>query len=398
MVIRTEYRGTRYSMGSSDPLPAGFEIRFGGLNFQAMGNGYLMRLTNCEELHARHQAGSATVAAACVAATPTPASTDAAGPSASLRRRCSGQRLRQARSEQLHVEHVASQRGAPVSTTTAAPAGERSVSGPRFPIGLRGATAAYTANANASTTMCRVPPGRHVLVARDPRAFAGDESSLGSLDALPPATSHGYAEWDFSGAPDPVMFKRFLDATDYWFGYSDDSSAGSYDPAWECCVVIANDPANATGAAGAGDGEVPPALGTTSRLAAGPSTPLPSPPTGADINAQLAQARELEAKLAEEYRTVWLLHASMAGEASARGKRARELGIQARDRINADFNIDNPDTPPRASQKLIAAVTLLQAMPAPSTPEARNLHREAQALIEQAAVQQVESSASRIHQ
>jgi hypothetical protein len=37
-------------------------------------------------------------------------------------------------------------------------------------------------------------------------------------------------------------------------------------------------------------------------------------------------------------------------------------------------------------------------MPAPSTPEVRNLHREAQALIEQAAVQQVESSASRIRQ
>jgi hypothetical protein len=88
----------------------------------------------------------------------------------------------------------------------------------------------------------------------------------------------------------------------------------------------------------------------------------------------------------------------MAGEASARGERARELGIQARDRINADFNVDNPDTPPRASQKLIAAATLLRAMPAPSTPEARSLHHEAQALIEQAAVQQAESSASRIRQ
>jgi hypothetical protein len=88
----------------------------------------------------------------------------------------------------------------------------------------------------------------------------------------------------------------------------------------------------------------------------------------------------------------------MAGEASARGERARGLGIQARDRINADFNVDNPDTPPRASQKLIAAATLLRAMPAPSTPEARNLHREVQALIEQAAVQQAKSSASRIRQ
>jgi hypothetical protein len=42
MVIRTEYRSQRYSMGSWDPLPAGFEIRFGSLNFQARGNDYLM--------------------------------------------------------------------------------------------------------------------------------------------------------------------------------------------------------------------------------------------------------------------------------------------------------------------------------------------------------------------
>jgi hypothetical protein len=94
---------------------------------------------------------------------------------------------------------------------------------------------------------------------------------------------------------------------------------------------------------------------------------------------QLAQARELEAKLAEEYRAVWLLRASITGEASARGERARELGKQARERINVDFDVDNPNTPPRASQKLVAAATLLWAMPAPSTLEARNLHREAQA-------------------
>jgi hypothetical protein len=142
------------------------------------------------------------------------------------------------------------------------------------------------------------------------------------------------------------MFRRFLDATDYWFGYSDDSSVGSYDPARECCIVIANNPANAADAAGAGDGEVPRALGTGSRMAAGPSAPPPSPPRGTNINAQLAQARELEVKLAEEYHTVWLLRASIAGEAFVRGERARELGRQARDRINADFNVDDPDTPP----------------------------------------------------
>jgi hypothetical protein len=195
------------------------------------------------------------------------------------------------------------------------------------------------------------------------------------------------------------MFWRFLDATDYWFGYSDDSSAGSYDPARECCVVITSDQANAANAAEAGDGEVPPpGPGTGPRQGAGPSAPPPSPPRGGDVNTQLAQASDLEAKIAEEYRVVRLLRASIAEEASARGERAHELGRQARDLINADFNVDDPSTPPRASQKLIAVATLLRAMPAPSTPEARNLHREAQALIEQAAVQQAESSASRISQ
>jgi hypothetical protein len=108
MVIRTEYHDRWYAMGSSDPLPAGFEIRFGSLNFQDKGNGYLMRLTNREELRAWHQAGSAPVATARVAATTTPANTNAAGPSAPQRRRRSGQRSRQARTERRHVVRIAS--------------------------------------------------------------------------------------------------------------------------------------------------------------------------------------------------------------------------------------------------------------------------------------------------
>jgi hypothetical protein len=86
MVIRTEYHSQRYSMGSSDPLPDGFEIRFGSLNFQATKNSYLMHLINREELRARRQAGSIPVATARVAAMPAPASADVAGPSAP--RRC----------------------------------------------------------------------------------------------------------------------------------------------------------------------------------------------------------------------------------------------------------------------------------------------------------------------
>jgi hypothetical protein len=93
---------------------------------------------------------------------------------------------------------------------------------------------------------------------------------------------------------------------------------------------------------------------------------------------------------------VRLLRASIAGEASARGERVRELGKQARGRINTDFEVDNLSTPPGASQKLIAAAALLRAMPASSMLEARNLHCEVQALVEQAVVQQAESLASRI--
>jgi hypothetical protein len=48
----------------------------------------------------------------------------------------------------------------------------------------------------------------------------------------------------------------------------------------------------------------------------------------------------------------------------------RELGKQARERINPDFNVDDSSTPLCTSQKLVAAAMLLWAMPAPTTPEA----------------------------
>jgi hypothetical protein len=79
MVIRTEYRSQRYYMGSSDPLPAGFEIRFGSLNFQATGNGYLMRITNHAELHPWRSTGPGLVLVTPAADTSAPAQADTAG-------------------------------------------------------------------------------------------------------------------------------------------------------------------------------------------------------------------------------------------------------------------------------------------------------------------------------
>jgi hypothetical protein len=66
---------------------------------------------------------------------------------------------------------------------------------------------AYVASDNIDAAMHRVRPGRHVSAVRDPSTSADYESFHGSASELPPATSHGYAEWDFSSVPDPVMFR-----------------------------------------------------------------------------------------------------------------------------------------------------------------------------------------------
>jgi hypothetical protein len=106
---------------------------------------------------------------------------------------------------------------------------------------MRNAGTAYASSASTDVAAYEDLPGHHLLAARNLIATTNDESYHGSASELPPATSHGYAEWDFSGVSNLVMFRRFLDAADYWFGYSDDSSAGSYDPARECFVVVVDD-------------------------------------------------------------------------------------------------------------------------------------------------------------
>jgi hypothetical protein len=190
---------------------------------------------------------------------------------------------------------------------------------------MRNAAMAYASSTSTDVAAYEDLPGHHLLAVWNLIATTNDESYHGSASELPPATSHGYAKWDFSGVPDPVMFQWFLDVADYWFGCSDDLSAESYDPACECFVVVVDDQADGTNAARAGNGLAPRNLGAGVPQNPGPSAPPTSLVRGANINTQLAQARELEAKLAEEYRVVQLLHASIAEEASARASWASRL-------------------------------------------------------------------------
>jgi hypothetical protein len=80
---------------------------------------------------------------------------------------------------------------------------------------MRNAAMAYASSASTDVAAYEDRPSRHLLAARNLTATTNDESYHSSASELPPATSHGYAEWDFSSMPDPVMFQRFLDAADY---------------------------------------------------------------------------------------------------------------------------------------------------------------------------------------
>ena len=64
-------------------------------------------------------------------------------------------------------------------------------------------------------------------------------------------------------------------------------------------------------------------------------------------------------------------------------------------RINEDEGSEQPPIFNRASQNVVAAVMLVRMMPEPSTTEGRWVHGELRDLLETAAVQQAESSASR---
>jgi hypothetical protein len=117
--------------------------------------------------------------------------------------------------ERRRATCVASQRDAPTDATIVAPAGERAVPEPRFPHGMRNAAMAYDSSASTDVAAYEDLPDHHLLGARNLIATTNDESYHGSASKPPPATSHGYAEWDFSGVPDPVMFQRFLDVANY---------------------------------------------------------------------------------------------------------------------------------------------------------------------------------------
>jgi hypothetical protein len=112
---------------------------------------------------------------------------------------------------------------------------------------------------------------------------------------------------------------------------------------------------------------------------------------------QLEQLREMQAKLDEEARRLVQLRQNIeqewAGRALAEGARHRARNVQRR--IVDDARVMPPPAFSGAGQSLAAAAMLLRTMPEPSTTEGRRIQGELKGLLEDAAVRQAESSASR---
>jgi hypothetical protein len=116
----------------------------------------------------------------------------------------------------------------------------------------------------------------------------------------------------------------------------------------------------------------------------------------ADQGMQLEQIHELQDKLDEERENLRLLQQTLEHERTARAHGGGARG-RARD-VNRRIIEDRVVEPPifgQASQNVVTAAMLLRNMPKPSNPEVRGARDEIRGLLETAAMQQAESSASR---
>jgi hypothetical protein len=122
---------------------------------------------------------------------------------------------------------------------------------------------------------------------------------------------------------------------------------------------------------------------------------VPVPAGGQDT--QLEQICEMQAKLDEEAGQLVQLRQNIEQEWAGRAL-AGEARHQAQDvqrRITDDARARLPPTSSGVGQNLAAAAILLRAMPEPSTTEGRRIQGELKNLLEDAAIQRAESSASR---
>jgi len=191
---------------------------------------------------------------------------------------------------------------------------------------------------------------------------------------------------------------HFLEATNYCLGYSD-SDDGGYDPSRECFKLkVGGASPNAQGGAGPSERRnATPPPNTTPGIHTGARGATSAPTEGR--RPDLDQLNKLEARLKEERVRLRQLHETLVQDQSVRGDggEARRRARDVNRRIIEDEGGDNPPVFSTASHNVMAAALHLRAMPEPSTPEGRRVRQGLRGLLEQAMVQNTESSASQSH-
>jgi hypothetical protein len=203
--------------------------------------------------------------------------------------------------------------------------------------------------------------------------------------------------WDFSGLGNPSAMRDFMTACDYCLSDCSDGSHsfgdGDSGPSRECFHVDlgGSDEGNHLGIPGNGDPPRPaPRVDILRELAV-----VPVPVGGQD--AQLEQIREMQARLDEGAGILEPLRRNIGREwvDQAPAEEARRLPQGVQLRIADDVRARPPPASSGVGQNLATAAILLRAMPEPSTTKGRRIWGELKNLLEDAAIRQAESSASR---
>jgi hypothetical protein len=205
------------------------------------------------------------------------------------------------------------------------------------------------------------------------------------------------SDWDFSGLHDPSAMRDFMTACDYCLSCCSDDGHSLGDegcgPSCKCFHVDLGDrdEGNHLGMPEDDDPPVPAShVDILWELVV-----VPVPAGGQDT--QLEQIREMQAKLNEEAGQLVQLRQNIeqewAGRALAGEARHRARDVQRR--IVDDARARLPPASSGVGKNLAATAILLRAMPEPSTTEGRHIQGELENLLDDAAVQRAESSASR---
>jgi hypothetical protein len=210
------------------------------------------------------------------------------------------------------------------------------------------------------------------------RMYAGLPFPLGSLD--------------LSGLRDLESMLQFLYACEEMLSESSEgynSGGEGYDPTRECFHVDPEIPEEGDHLGMPQEGDQPP-----------PHNPDGAQTPPGSHEDHLEQLRELHNMLREERQRLQQLRQALEGEAAGKALDgdARAMTRDVLRRIEEDADAAEAPILNRASQSLAAAVLLLRTMPELSTTEGRHIHDELRGLLECVAVQQAESSASRLRE